>query len=78
MQGVGFRYFTRRTAVGLGLDGYVRNMPDGSVEAVAEGAGAMVAEFIEAIGKGPSVSSVRGMTVSDIPVSGYDGFDIRI
>ena len=35
VQGVGFRYYTRREAAGLGLDGYVRNTADGSVEAVA-------------------------------------------
>jgi acylphosphatase len=37
VQGVGFRYFTRRTARGLGIRGQVRNLPDGSVEAIAEG-----------------------------------------
>jgi acylphosphatase len=78
VQGVGFRYFTHRTAVNLGLSGYVRNMPDGSVEAVAEGEGAMVAEFVEKVSRGPAASSVRGMTVSEIPVSGYERFEIRI
>ncbi|NEP15353.1 MAG: acylphosphatase [Leptolyngbya sp. SIO4C1] len=37
VQGVGFRYHTRQKALDLGLTGYVRNRPDGTVEIVAEG-----------------------------------------
>jgi acylphosphatase len=37
VQGVGFRFFARREALMLGLRGYTRNLPDGSVEVVAEG-----------------------------------------
>ncbi|MDD5492398.1 MAG: acylphosphatase [bacterium] len=37
VQGVGFRYFTRRLADSLGLSGYVKNLPDGNVEIEAEG-----------------------------------------
>lgn len=37
VQGVGFRYFAERVAQSLGLVGYVRNLPDGSVEVYAEG-----------------------------------------
>ena len=77
VQGVGFRYFTHRIAVSLGLDGYVRNLSDGSVEAVAEGNAEMVDVFLEKIGTGPAASSVRGLRVSEIPPVGYDGFDIR-
>ena len=78
VQGVGFRYFTHRIAVSLGLDGYVRNMSDGSVEAVAEGDAQMVDLFLDKIGKGPTASSVRGLKVSEIPIAGYNGFDIRL
>jgi acylphosphatase len=78
VQGVGFRYFTHRVAVSLGLDGYVRNMSDGSVEAVVEGDSMMVDVFLDKIGTGPPASSVRGLRVSEIPPVGYDGFDIRL
>ena len=37
VQGVGFRYYTRRLADSLGLSGYVKNLPDGNVEIEAEG-----------------------------------------
>ena len=37
VQGVGFRYFVARSARGLGLSGYVRNLPDGTVEVAASG-----------------------------------------
>lgn len=77
VQGVGFRYFTHRIAVSLGLDGYVRNMSDGSVEAVAEGNAGMVDAFLDKIATGPPVSNVRGMRVSEISPVGYNGFDIR-
>ncbi len=78
VQGVGFRYFTHRVAVSLGLDGYVRNMSDGSVEAVVEGDSMMIDVFLEKIGTGPSASSVSGLKVSEIPPVGCDGFDIRL
>ena len=78
VQGVGFRYFTHRVAVSLGLDGYVRNMSDSTVEAVAEGSAPMVDLFLEKITEGPPGSNVRGIRVSDLPPAGYNGFDIRI
>ena len=78
VQGVGFRYYTHRVAVSLGLAGYVRNRRDGSVEAVAEGNAETVDLFLARVAKGPPGSNVRGITVSELPSAGYDGFDIRI
>jgi acylphosphatase len=78
VQGVGFRYFTHREAVSLGLNGYVRNMSDGSVEAVAQGNAEMVDLFLEKLAKGPPGSRVRGIRVSEMPPAGHDGFDIRL
>ena len=78
VQGVGFRYFTHRVAVNLGLDGYVRNMSDGTVEAVAEGSAPMVELFLAKVTEGPPGSKVTGIRVSDLTPVGYDGFDIRI
>lgn len=46
VQGVGIRYTTHRTAAGYKISGYVRNMPDGSVECVAEGEEEEIDRFI--------------------------------
>lgn len=46
VQGVGFRWFVQEHATRLGLTGYVRNLPDGSVEVVAEGERSALEEFL--------------------------------
>lgn len=46
VQGVGFRYTARRIAEGYAVGGYVRNLPDGGVELVAEGEAAEVESFL--------------------------------
>ncbi len=78
VQGVGFRYYTHRVAVSLGLDGYVRNMSDGSVEAAVQGEAEMVDLFLEKVAKGPPGSRVRGIRVSESPGTIYEGFEIRL
>jgi len=59
VQGVGFRWFIERTARGLGLVGFVRNLPGGSVDVRAKGAEGKLNELIKAIYDGPG--SVTGM-----------------
>lgn len=54
VQGVGFRYYVWHQARHLGLNGYVRNLPDGSVKAEAEGEEGNLQQFIEAVKRGPS------------------------
>jgi acylphosphatase len=49
VQGVGFRYTTHRLAQGHAVSGYVRNLPDGRVEVVAEGEPTVVGAFFDAI-----------------------------
>jgi acylphosphatase len=58
VQGVGYRAWTQRTALRLGLEGWARNRADGSVEAVFAGETAIVAEMIEACRHGPSNARV--------------------
>lgn len=78
VQGVGFRFFVLREADRIGVRGYVRNMPDGSVEAVAAGAGPALDEFVRRLGTGPSASRVSGVRVEDAPGAGpFDRFDVR-
>jgi len=58
VQGVGFRYFTHRQACALRLSGWVRNLPDGTVEALAEGSEATLAKFLDRVREGPPSSRV--------------------
>jgi acylphosphatase len=58
VQGVGFRYWTRRTATARRLEGWVRNRRDGSVEAVFAGDEQAVAEMIKLCRRGPDGARV--------------------
>jgi acylphosphatase len=58
VQGVGFRYWTRRSATARGLDGWVRNRRDGSVEALFAGPEQAVADMIELCRRGPDGARV--------------------
>ena len=58
VQGVGFRHFVWRRAGELGLDGEVRNLPDGGVEIVAWGAPAALGRLVELVRRGPSAARV--------------------
>lgn len=63
VQGVYYRHNTKKTADDLGLSGFVRNLPDGSVEAQAEGEEELVLSLIEWCGKGPIGSRVDRVDV---------------
>jgi len=67
VQGVGFRWWTQRTARRLGLGGSVRNLADGGVEVQAVGPRERVAELEAALHEGPSVSRVD--RVEEIPAN---------
>ena len=61
VQGVGFRWWTRRMALHLGLRGAVRNQPDGSVEVHVRGTPAAVRSLEDALHRGPSGARVRAV-----------------
>jgi acylphosphatase len=61
VQGVGFRWFVRENARALGLRGWVKNRPDGSVELAAAGTEEAVRKLASAVGKGP-----RGAVVEQV------------
>ena len=65
VQGVGFRAATRDKALALGLAGWARNRPDGSVELLAEGPGAAVAAFLLWCQSGPSLARVDDCYVTE-------------
>lgn len=63
VQGVGYRWFAQRQATSLGLTGYVRNLPDGEVEVVAQGERSALASLVEELRRGPPSGTVRNCTV---------------
>lgn len=58
VQAVGFRYFARQNARRLGLQGWVRNDPEGTVTVTAEGPRARLDTFLDALREGPSAAEV--------------------
>jgi len=79
VQGVGFRYFTKRNARSLGVNGWVKNLPDGRVEAVFEGRDEDIGEMISRVKNGPTSSYVRDteFTEEEIPEREFEDFDVR-
>jgi len=78
VQGVGFRFFADAVARREGLHGWVQNLPDGRVEALAEGETEAVERFERAIGHGPSGARVERVEVDHTVPSGREsGFTIR-
>lgn len=64
VQGVGYRAWAKRTANEFCLTGWVRNLPDDSVEALVEGADEDVLEFVEECRTGPSMAKVESVDVT--------------
>jgi acylphosphatase len=78
VQGVGFRYFTKRTAQALELTGWVRNRIDGSVEAVLEGPQEAVSAALNDLRQGPAGGYVDALHSDKSPYRGeFNGFEIR-
>lgn len=77
VQGVGFRYTARSVARDFNVEGYVRNLPDGRVELVAEGTPAEVDAFLAALDRAMS-GYIRSRDRQDSPATGeFTGFSIR-
>lgn len=77
VQGVFFRETTRRLAVARGVCGWVRNLPDGTVEAVFEGEAAVVEEMTRFAAEGPRGAEVERVEQSEEEPEGLDGFQVR-
>jgi len=77
VQGVGYRFFASQEARRFGLTGQVHNLPDGSVEAEAEGPIAQLERWVAALRKGPSLAHVTRLQAEWLPPSGrFTTFDI--
>ena len=77
VQGVNYRRFTQRQAVQLGLQGYVRNLPDWSVEIHAEGEKEQLEKLLEILQKGPPNARVDTVEVNWLICKGeYRDFSV--
>ena len=78
VQGVGYRYWTHHTASMFGLKGWVRNLPDGTVELVAEGDLSILQQFEQELWQGPLTSSVADLILCDTDFKEkLEGFTMR-
>ena len=78
VQGVGYRYFALRVARELKLAGWVKNLPDGRVEALASGPVARLKRFDAELRIGPPHAEVRAVEVAEAAADGkLEGFHIR-
>lgn len=77
VQGVFYRDFTRRQAKRFNITGWVRNLWDGRVEAVAEGEEEDLKKFVEELKKGPPAAKVENLEIKEeAATSEFDDFEI--
>ena len=74
---MGFRAFTLRTAEALGLCGWVRNLRDGRVEAVAQGPEESLLQLAQRLRQGPPHGQVDSLTIEDWKTESLSGFVTR-
>lgn len=77
VQGVYFRANTQKQAIKLNLNGYVRNLPDGAVEVVAQGEANAVQQLLSWCHRGPLLAKVESVSVqTQAPHHRYAAFEI--
>jgi acylphosphatase len=77
VQRVGFRYFAEEMARIEGINGFVRNLPDGRVEVLAEGDAESVVRFERAIRRGPTGARVDDVETESLEPAGLVTFRIK-
>jgi acylphosphatase len=77
VQGVGFRFYTQKTARELGVSGYVKNERDGRVYIEAEAEKEIMDTFVEWLKKGPQWARVDEVNVQELPLQKFVSFSIR-
>lgn len=77
VQAVGYRHFAIQKATDLGLNGWIRNRSDGTVEAVISGGTKAVESFVQACMKGPTGSRVENVELSPAQAPEEPGFKRR-
>lgn len=76
VQGVGFRMYTYRQADRLGVNGWVKNCPDGSVEFHCEASDVEISFFLDLIKRGNDFSEVDRVDFKDCEVQNYKSFEV--
>ena len=76
VQGVSFRWYTQEQARRLGVVGWVRNEPDGSVLVHAEGEDEAVDALVAWCNEGPGLARVRGVAVREARPTGATRFEV--
>ncbi len=77
VQGVGFRYFAMKMASRYGINGWVRNNRDGTVEIDAEGSEANIREFVAAMQKGNGIARIESFDIDTLPdMENHQTFDV--
>ena len=77
VQGVFFRDSTKKKAKELGLKGYVKNLPNGSVYTELEGTQDKIKDMIIWCNKGPETAIVKNVEIKKSDLIGYDSFEIK-
>jgi len=77
VQGVFFRAWAQQQAGALGVTGWVRNCPDGRVDAHIEGEAAPVEKMIERLRRGPSAARVEDVRLWDVAPCDFEDFEVR-
>lgn len=77
VQGVGYRFWTVNQAEKLGINGWVRNLADGSVEAVFEGDSQAIEQMIQACYTGSRAAVVEHVKVERGTFASIEGFKLR-
>lgn len=76
VQGVFFRASAKEKALELALNGWIKNTPDGSVEATVSGSDEGVQQFVAWCRQGPPRAEVSHVSVTPKPDSGFNGFEV--
>ncbi len=77
VQGVGFRWSAAREAKNLGITGFVKNMPDGSVYIEAEGTEEQLKTFTDWCKKGPGFGVIESVEIESFPAVNFTEFRIE-
>ena len=78
VQGVGYRASTRQKAIALGILGWVRNLPDGRVEAMIQGEATPIDSMMKWFYEGPPAANVTAVETEQQPIeSSFETFEIR-
>ena len=77
VQGVFFRKHTQQIAMQLGIKGFVRNQPDGSVYIIASGSLENIQQLIEWCKIGPRAAVVESVNINDVDEQSFEKFEIK-